>query len=64
MYTYIGILDRKNIVHTLVTSRLYYSNVLLYGLAAKTTNALQRVQNCAARLIMRPVRRDHMTCAT
>ena len=53
--------DYKKIVHALVTSRLVYTNVLLYGLHVKTTNVLQRVQNCAARLIMRFGRRDHMT---
>ena len=53
--------DCENIVHALITSRLYYANVLMYGLAAKTTNVLRRVQNCAARLIMCSGRRDHMT---
>ena len=45
--------DCIKIVHALVTSRLDYANVLMYGLSSKTTNVLRRVQNCAARLITR-----------
>ena len=51
----------KVIVHTFVISRLDYCNVLLYGLPGKTLHILQRVQNYAARLIMRFGKSEHIT---
>ena len=53
--------DCKTLVHALVTSRLDYGNVLLLGLPEATLNVLQRVQNCAARLITCTRLRDHIT---
>ena len=61
IYKHINIPDCKKIVYALVTSCLDDENVLLYGLHAKMSNVLQRVQNCAARLTMHSRRRYHMT---
>ena len=49
------------IIHALVISRLDYLNSLLAGLPADTTAKLQRVQNCAARVISGVSRRDHIS---
>ena len=48
-------------VHALVTSRLDYCNALLYGLPQTMLKRLHRVQNCAARLICRRKKHDHVT---
>ena len=42
----------KTIVHALVTSRLDYCNSSLYGISAQLLKKLQRIQNCAARLVL------------
>ena len=41
----------KILVHASVISRLDYANALLFGIAETQINRLQRLQNCAARLI-------------
>ena len=51
----------KTLVNSLVTSRLDYSNALLYGVNKQLTNKLQRAQNAAARLITRTRKSDHIT---
>jgi hypothetical protein len=51
----------KTLVNSLVTSRLDYGNVMLYGLPANITNKLQRVQNTATRLISRTKKHQHIT---
>ena len=51
----------KTLVNSLVTSRLDYGNVMLYGLPANITNKLQRVQNTAARLISSTKKHQHIT---
>ena len=53
--------DMHLLVHVLVTSRLDYCNALLYGLPHTMLKRLQRVQNCAARLICRRKKHDHVT---
>ena len=51
----------RTLVQAMVTSRLDYANVLLHGLPQTLLGRLQKVQNCAARLIARSHRRDHIT---
>lgn len=51
----------KSLVNSLVTSRLDYCNSILYGIPSGLLNKLQRVQNCAARVITRTRKREHIT---
>ena len=51
----------ERLVHALVTSRLDYCNAALAGVSSEQINRLQRVQNDAARLILRKRRREHVT---
>ena len=41
----------KILIHASVISRLDYANALLYGIAESQLTRLQRLQNCAARLV-------------
>ena len=55
----------KALVHAFVTSRVYYCNILLYGLPASHLNKVQRVLNAAARLVCRAPRYRRITrCCT
>ena len=57
-------LDRKSteaIVHAFVTSRLDNGNALLYGLPKSQIDKLQRIQNMAARIIVRSKKYEHIT---
>ena len=49
----------KTTVHTLVTSRLDYGKVALFGVNVRLIQKLQMVQHSAARLITRQRRRDY-----
>ena len=51
----------KTLVHALVTSRIDYCNSVLYGLPQTAVQRLQRVQNCAARIVSRTKKYDHIT---
>ena len=51
----------KTLVCSLVTSRLDYGNALLYGTNNSVQNKLQRIQNTAARLIMRKRKHESIT---
>ena len=51
----------KTLVQALIISRLDYGNALLYNIPLSLTNRLQRVQNCAARLVTRTRKREHIT---
>ena len=46
-------------VSSMINSRLDYCNSILQGLPAEQIARLQKVQNCAARLVMRESKRQH-----
>ncbi len=57
-------LDQKSaeiVVNAFVTSNLDYSNSLLYGMAANQIQKLQRMQNAAARVVLKLKKFDHIT---
>ena len=51
----------KQVVQSLVISRLDYCNALLAGIPNNLMERLQRIQNSAARLVSRTRRQDHIT---
>jgi len=51
----------KHLVQALIIYRLDYDNALLYNIPLSLTNCLQRVQNCAARLVTHTRKREHIT---
>ena len=51
----------KTIVHAFVTSKVDYCNSLLYGLPRFLLQKLQRILNCAARLVCQSRKFDHIT---
>jgi hypothetical protein len=51
----------KSLVHAFVTSKLDYCNALLFGISVKLQGKLQRVLNCAARVVARLHKFDHIT---
>ena len=53
----------KLVVQSLVTSRLDYSNGLLYGLPKSAVSILESVQNSAARIVTKTATREHITSA-
>jgi len=49
------------VTHAFITSRIDYCNSLLYGISQYNINRLQRIQNCAARIITNTKKYDHIT---
>lgn len=58
---YLSVDAATKLVISLVLSRIDYCNSLLSGLPESTTHTLQRVQNNAARLVLRKKKSDHIT---
>ena len=53
--------DTEVLVHGFISSKLDSCNSLLYGLPQSLIDRLQAVQNCAARLVTRSRKHDHIT---
>ena len=53
--------DLEKLVHTFVTSRLYYFNSLFSGCPNKILKTLQLIQNGAVRVLTRSNIRDHIS---
>ena len=49
------------VTHAFISSRIDYCNSLLYGIADQYLQKLQRIQNCAARIITNTPKYDHIT---
>ena len=58
---YLSLDATKTIVHVLIYSRLDYCNSLYYGLPNTQIQRLQRIQNAAARIILKRKKFDHIT---
>ena len=56
---YLNEFATKTLIHATVMSRIDYANALLYGIPEVHLDKLQRLQNCAARLITGDTRRVH-----
>ena len=53
--------DAEKLVHAFVSTRLDYCNALLAGISNKNIQKLQYIQNCAARILTRTRKFDHIT---
>ena len=58
---YLSLDATKTIVHALIYSRLDNCNSLFYGLPNTQIQRLQRIQNAAARIILKRKKFDHIT---
>uniref|UniRef100_A0A3B3HT49 Reverse transcriptase domain-containing protein n=1 Tax=Oryzias latipes TaxID=8090 RepID=A0A3B3HT49_ORYLA len=53
--------DAEKLIHAFVSSRLDYCNALLVGIPGRSLEKLQHIQNCAARVLTRRRKFDHIT---
>ena len=51
----------SKLVSSLILSRLDYCNSLLAGTSSSSLQTIQRIQNCAARLVLKKKKSDHIT---
>jgi hypothetical protein len=51
----------ESVVHSFVTSGMDYCNAVLFGCTANVTGKLQKLQNCAARVVSGVRKFDHIT---
>ena len=51
----------SQLIHALVTVRIYYCNSLLYGLPDCSLSRLQRILNTAAHILCKIPKFDHIT---
>ena len=58
---YLDVASAKTLAVSLVLSKLDYCNSLYYGLPSVLINQLQRVQNSAARFVLRMRKSDHVS---
>lgn len=58
---YLSQASTAQLVSSMVLSRLDYCNSILAGLPSSSLSRLQKVQNCAARLVLRKKKHDHAT---
>ena len=58
---YMDTASMETLVHAFVTTRLDYSNSLLYGISRHLLAKLQRVQNTAARVLKQTRKHEHIT---
>lgn len=58
---FLSLSDAEKLVHALVSSRLDYCNALLIGIPGSSIQRLQYIQNCAARVLMRVRKTEHIT---
>ena len=61
MRPYLSQSATAQLVLSFIMSRLDYCNAILAGLPACLTDRLQKIQNNAARLVLRRSKRDHVT---
>ena len=61
MRSYLTESTTARLVSSFITSRLDYCNATLTGLPAVEINRLQRVQNNAARLVLKKSQRDNVS---
>lgn len=53
--------DAEKLIHAFISSRLDYCNALLIGISGRSLQKLQHIQNCAARVLTRKRKYDHIT---
>ncbi|XP_028432891.1 uncharacterized protein LOC114554976 [Perca flavescens] len=58
---FLSLSDAEKLVLALVSSRLDHCNALLIGIPGKSLQRLKYIQNCAARVLMRVCKFEHIT---